>query len=192
MARNGTVGYQGGDGTLIKMQIVDVVSSAYVGKQSAAPQDILVPFIDLLRQRMNWPESYHFISALCDDFQNLGTSVAKLRHFTEQQGNIADDAVSAFAVTELEYIIISSRGIFDLLQEVISRLWNTRIRLLDEAAEAVRKKSKVPPSFSKMVLKDNVDVRSASYLSEKHAIPETLAAAYAKHAPFISITSKCP
>lgn len=174
------------DGSLLELKILDVVSSHYVAKTSAAPYDFWVQFIELCWQRMNWPEIYPLISALCDDFQNLGTTVAKLRHFFDQKEIIPKDSIASFVATELEYLIVTARTIFDLLQEAISKIWNGRIRLLDEQANAVKKQSKMPSTFSKMVFENKSEIRGEQQLIDRYAVTASLALAYSKHAQFFA------
>jgi hypothetical protein len=135
-------------------------------------------------QRASWPEIAHLISGLCDDIHNLGTSAAKLKHFTLHRKAIGDSAVACFVETELEYLLVLARQVFDLLQETIATLWNGRIQLLNEESEKLRKQHPLQRTFRKLVLRDGKEIRSVEELIERHALPPAMAEAYVQHASF--------
>lgn len=117
---------------LVQGKVIDTVEGDYVAATPAKPTDLFIPFIDLMWQHASWPEICPLISAISDDFHNMGTSIAKLRHFFDCQSRLQRGEARRFDSTELEYIVILSRTVFDLLQEIISKIWNKRIKLLDE------------------------------------------------------------
>jgi hypothetical protein len=67
---------------------------------------------------------------------------------------------------------------FDLLQEVICRLWN-RVQLHDQTID----KHNLPKTFKKMIL-HNDKMMSVEQIQKHHHIPETLATFYYQTAPF--------
>src|ERR1700722_5632158 len=113
----------------------------------------------------------------------MATSAAKLEHFHEARGSIDATLIGYFVKTELEYLIIVARSVFELLQEVIAQFWNNRVKLLDPSAEAVRRDHKLPPEFAKVALHNEIS-RTASEIVERYALPPTTAAMYAKHSSF--------
>jgi hypothetical protein len=155
----------------------------YVAKASAIEGDLFIPFVHIMWQHASWPEVGRLITALCDDIHNFGTCAAKLKHFTYSRRAIGDGPVASFVETELEYLLVLARTVFDLLQETIAVLWNDRIRLLDEEAEARRAQHKLPPTFSRLVLR-NEEIRTKAELIETYALPPAMAHAYTHHAPF--------
>lgn len=172
-----------GDGTLIKGKVIDVVKSCYIGKEAASPSDLWVPFVELMWQRASWPKVTPLISAIGEDFSNLGTSISKLKHFFQTR-EMAIDSVSAFVETELEYLVILARTIFDLLQESLAIMWNEHTQLLEPESEALRKRNKLPETFSKMTMRDKKDIKTPEEIIQKYAIPPALAEVLIKHAPF--------
>jgi hypothetical protein len=166
---------------LLELKIVEVSHVTYVAKQPANENDVIIPFVELMWQHASWPEICRMISGITEDFHNLGTSIEKLSHFFENRHAIDD--VGQFAKTEFEYIFILSRSVFDLLQEAIAWIWRNATMLLDKDAEARRKQSSLPPTFSKMVLADG-KVREPAELVEKYALPLAMAESYASVAPF--------
>ena len=139
-------------------------------------------------QRASWPHVCRFISAISADFHNLGTAIEKIDHFFRFRDEIGL-RVTAFVKTELEYVFVLSRSIFDLLQEAIATIWETKIQLDEPGAEAKRKRQKPPHTFSKMVLRGE-EVRDRGELVEQYAITPALAAAYEEVAPFFRDTRR--
>jgi hypothetical protein len=175
---------QGPNG-LIDIHPVDAMQADYVAKAPARTTDLLIPFVDLMWQRASWPETCSLIAAICDDFHNMGTSLAKLRHIFFARHSIGD-ATSSFATTELEYILVLARTIFDLLQEIIARIWQTRVRLKDPEAERIRRARALPETFSKIVLRNKDMLRSPGEIANDFHLPANMASAYAAHAPFFA------
>ena len=168
---------------LMCLTAVEAIHADYVSKEAARDSDLWVPFVDLMWQRASWPDVYPIITAIRDDFHNLSTSVAKLRHFHRTRAML-NTRITWFAATEIEYITTVARGVFDLLQEAIALIWDGRIHLLDEAAEKRRRGRKLPSTFSKVVLQEKKSPRTAEEISNKFCVPPKLAAEYEKHADF--------
>lgn len=137
-------------------------------------------------QRASWREVTNLIVAIADDFHNMGTSVAKLRLVFDSRKNLSSVGASRFASTELEYLVMLCRTVFDMMQEMISITWAKYVRLHDAEAEQRRKRGKLPDTFSKMVLIDKKQIRTATEIEQKHGIPKPLAEEYANIAPFFS------
>lgn len=173
-------------GNLIEIKVVDLVRSNYVSKKAASQDDLWIPFVDFMWQRANWPEIYPYISTLCDCFHKIGTSLEKINHFFQHEEIIRNDSLTPFVNTELEYIIIMTRSVFDLLQEAISKIWNGRIQLLDSDAHSLKIGRAMPGSFSKLILREKFIFRSSGELVEKYALPEDIAEVYLKNAEFFS------
>jgi hypothetical protein len=114
---------------------------------SAAPEqqsDICSEFLDFLGQRANRLALTRTFSAIKEDICNLGAALAKLSliHGSENTSGSA-----RMAATQVEYILLVSRSIFDLLQEVIKSVWET-VRLFDGSKLKSLKKS-----FAEMTLR---------------------------------------
>ncbi|MGC2744327.1 MAG: hypothetical protein WA672_14150 [Candidatus Angelobacter sp.] len=171
---------------LIDLKIVDVSEGDYIGKAAAKPSDLFIPFIDFMWQRASWPEITDLIVAIADDFHNMGTSVAKLRLVFDSRKKLSSVGASRFASTELEYLVMLCRTVFDVMQEMISIIWAKYVQLHDAEAEQQRKRGKLPDRFSNMVLIDKKRPRTAAEIEQKYGIPKPLAEEYAKIAPFFS------
>lgn len=173
-----------GPNGLIDLRPVDAHLADYVGKTAASENDVVMPFVEVMWQHLSWSDVCPRISAISADFHNLGTSIEKLTLYFDNRQAVGI-SVTEFVKTELEYIFILSRSVFDLLQEVVSWIWGAVVQLHDPKMEKLRKQNKLPPTFSKMVLNDN-QIRSAEELQAKYALSPSLASAYAEIAPFFA------
>lgn len=174
---------------LIEGKMVDTVEGDYVGVGAAKESDLFIPFVHLMWQRASWPEVCPLISAISDDFDdfhNMGTSLAKLKHFFQSQLALPPRSASRFAYTELEYLVMLTRTVFDLLQEMISLLWANHVQLLDKQAESRRLSRKLPTTFSRLVLRDKQEPRSADEIETEFGLPKPLAEEYAGITSFFS------
>ena len=169
---------------LIEVKIVDTTESDYVAVVPAKPSDLFIPFVHQMWQQMSWREIVPLIRAVLIDFRNMGISVAKLRFFFDHRDSEDSLAISRFAETEVEYLLVLTRGVFDLLQETISRVWATHVQLHDETAETRRRGRALPETFSKIVLRDKQAPRTAMEIASHFALPELLAEQYASSTPF--------
>jgi hypothetical protein len=148
-----------------------------------AEHDVRIEFVEFMWQRASWPEVSRLIVGICDDFHLLATCAAKMEHFHQTCKSIDQSLISSFIQTELEYLIVVARSVFDLLQEIIAHFWNNRVRLSDSSAEVTRRKHRLPTEFSKVALHNEIP-RTAAEITDRYAIPPVTAEAYAKHAPF--------
>jgi hypothetical protein len=98
---------------LVEGKVLDTVEGDYVAKTPARQSDLFIPFIHLMWQRASWREICPLISAISDDFHNMGTAIAKLRHFFDCRERLPRGAAPRFASTELEYLVILTRTVFD-------------------------------------------------------------------------------
>jgi hypothetical protein len=174
------------DAGVIELNMVDAIESDYVATRAAKDTDLFISFVHLMWQHASFPEVVGFISAISDDFHNMGTSVAKLRHFWRFQDEIEPGGVVRFASTELEYLVALCRTVFDLLQEIFSRLWANRVRLADPKAEAFRKAHPLPQRFFQMVLHQKESPLTAQEIMSKFGLPDTIAEQYARASPFFA------
>lgn len=167
------------------LQMGQPVLAEYIAREAASPSDVLIPFVDLMWQYASWNETHHLISSIIHDFHNLATSIEKTSLFFSSQEIIGTSA-SYYMKTEVEYIFMLSRSVFDLLQELFRYCWSDKVRLNDPSAEARRKANKLPETFSKMVLVDKQRLRTVDEIIEKFALPEPISIAYAQSAAFFS------
>ena len=165
------------------MRPTDTDLSDYVAREAAHPSDLWIPFVNLMWQRASWPEICPLLSAVREDFHNLFASTAKIRHFHSHRSEIAFSALSAFVSTELEYILTVARSVFDLVQEIVGRLWK-HVVLKDPASEKLRKQREhLPTTFSGFCFHKGTR-RTVDEMTGGFAIPLSLAQAYQRQLPF--------
>ncbi len=174
---------------LIPLQIAETIEIDYVAKEPADESDLLIPFVELMWQRASWPEICPLISAIIADFHNFGTAIEKLDHYFRHRLEL-EWTITQFVKTELEYIFILSRSIFDLLKETVALIWNTKIRLRDADAESRRKQRKLPTTFSKVVVGSGNVLRTSDELIQTYALAPRLAETYVAAAPFFTRVRK--
>ncbi len=164
-------------------KVVEAVQTGYVGVGAAREPDLYIPFIEQMWQRASWPDVCPLIEAISDDFHNMGTSLAKLRLFFDCRNRLPARGAASFASTELEYLVILARTVFDSLQEIIRTIWKT-VQLNDPVAQERHKAAPMlPKSFRDMVVRSN-QLQSAVEIEDRYALPAPLAQEYANVAQF--------
>lgn len=154
--------------------------AAYYGTAAAAPEDLTTEFLDLIGQRANFKSIQMHCAAFLDDLHNLSASLHKLDliHAHGSQG------ASRLAATEIEYLLVVCRSIFDHLQETLQKIWKT-VSLHDKSV----KKRDLKPSFARMALHGD-EPRTAEELASCYGLPHLVAECYPQSAPlFLRIRS---
>lgn len=159
------------------MAVLDLRDGFYLAKKPERDDDILVEFIDWMIRRVAIAGTDAFRDAMFDDILNICTSLTKLDAIHSVPWLLGDAAPRA-AWTEVEFILASCRSLFDLLQEVAVRVWES-IKLFDGS----KKKRRLPGSFSDMVLKSG-RLRTAEDLENTFGIPRRLAGFYESSSAF--------
>jgi hypothetical protein len=116
-----------------------------------------------------------------DDLYNIAASVAKLDLVMEHQSEVSDQA-RRMVVTEVEYLAVQCRSIFDYLQKIIKALWS-KVRSKEDGSSP---KKTLPDSFREMVIGGDHKPRTPAEIGERFMIPKALAFVYARHAPFFA------
>lgn len=163
------------NGLLQPIRIVDAVEMVYLAPRRVRNSDACLLFIDFIYKCVEVRHTRSFIAALTSDVFNLGASLRKLDLLRALRDV---DGKSRLVATELEYLFLLCRSMFDLLQEIVSRIWDT-VQLLDTSI----KKQRLPSSFRKVVLYQET-IQSSINIQERFGLPPTLADWYAECAPF--------
>lgn len=162
------------------MQSMEPIEGHYFAKERVSDADGYLFFSDYMLKHAYYPEVVYYIHAILDDLLNLGASIEKLDLFFTDWLKEHSKVSERFVSTELEYIFNACRSIFDLLQQIVLKLWD-RVQLIDE--EENTKKKRLPSSFSKMVLTAST-LLSQEEIQKKHAIPSRVAEFYFQQGPF--------
>ncbi len=156
--------------TLIEVQAWPA-EACYFGSSPETPDDLCLHFLDFVAQSACFLDVKKPFSAILDDILNLSTSLAKVRHFQSAQAQIPHGR-SRMATTEIEYIALICRSIFDSLQEIIAKLWD---KLVFSDETIIKKKLKT--SFREMIELGG-NLQSAEQISERFKLPVALAKCY--------------
>lgn len=144
--------------------------ACYFAKAASSENDVNLFFVEFLHQCASYPETQKLAWAVYSDVQNLAASLAKLELIFSAYMNWP--GANRMAATELEYIFVNSRSLFDLFQEIMVKIWR-RIRLVNVSV----KKQTLPSSYRRMVMHDEKRM-SAEEIVSKHKIPEQIAEGY--------------
>jgi hypothetical protein len=169
------------NGRLQPIRVLDCMELPYLASKPVHWSDDYFSFVDFIYKHIDTNHTHSFVESLISDVFNLGASLRKidlLRALEDCGGK------SRLVTTELEYLLVVCRRIFDLLQEIISRIWDT-ISLLDTSI----KKKELPKKFSGVVLHDKA-IRSPQEIQDRFGLPPKLATWYSECAPFFNKLKK--
>ena len=162
---------------LLKMQMWPSESN-YLGDAPEQNTDQCFLLAHFTVQHASFPEMQRSHKGIWNDFQNLATSLAKIRCFF--QALPKKHEASRFVQTEIEYMVMVCRGVYDLLQEMISAHWE-RIRLHDTTI----KKRKMPKSFADVLFQSSKQ-RTPEQISSRYGLPLLISQWYCQQFPFFS------
>jgi len=150
--------------------------ASYFARTPEKPTDFTTRFLNFMAHNANFIEVMKLFSAIQDDIFNLSAALAKLE-IVFQSKDFEQTGGNRMASTEIEYILLICRSIFDLLQETLARIWS-KIELTDKTL----RKKQLKKSFADMTLRGNA-VRTAQDIASQFQLPMCLADCYARQAP---------
>lgn len=162
------------DGKFIKSKAWPA-ESTYFGDSKENEFDITFHFLDFLSQRANYLDQAYALQCIEDDIFNLSSSLRKFQIFRDLKDDVPGR--SRLVATELEYLFSVCRSMFDLLQEIIAKMWS-RIVLLDGT-----KNRQMKSKFSDMVFESG-NIRAIENYTEHFGLPPSLAEFYHRQAKF--------
>ena len=154
--------------------------SVYFSKAEAAPDDIAFHFLDFMSQQACLPQVMPALFGIRDDYFNLSSSLAKIQHLHATRASIGNGC-SRMVVSEVEYVFLVCRSIFDLLQEIALKLWDT-IHLADTSV----KKKALRDSFNAMTQFEGKPATREA-LSRRFGLPSPLADYYVRWQGFFGL-----
>jgi hypothetical protein len=167
----------GGD-QLVNVKIIQPTEGLYFAKERQNELDGYMPFFDWFYKCVNYNDMNSFIQSIYEDVQNLAASIEKLDFmFLNMPKENLHTHLRRFAVTELEYIVTTCRSVFDLLQEIIYRLWG-HIQLHE-----VAQKKQLKQTFSEMVL-FNSGIATKEKIEERLGFKSNLTDFYERNKDF--------
>lgn len=165
---------------LFSLEMVNIHDGCYFSKSIAKDTDIHIRFISLIMKRAYFKELIHFEKGILEDINNLSASVSKINLFHTIWLENSNLVTRRFISTEIEYIFKVCRSLFDLLQEVIAKIW-AKVKYSDPKLQS----KKMQSTFSKMVYKSN-KLSSSKEIESRYLIPTPLAQFYAKNGVFFN------
>lgn len=169
------------NGRLLPIQIVDLSEGTYFGDCAAAPHDLALHALNLIAQHACFAETAKPFMGIWDDLYNVASSLAKLDLLMAHQSEV-DGQAGRMVVTEVEYLAVQCRSIFDYIQRIIKAIWS-KVRSKEDDSPP---KKTLPDSFREMVIGGDHKPRTATQIEERFSIPPELAIVYARHAPFFA------
>lgn len=141
----------------------------YFAEDFASDNDLFFQFLHIYTQHASWPDLMGILANIEDDLRNLATSMAKMGLYQHLAETSTFDT-RRFVITELEYVLMVCRSLYDHLQFIAQKSWD-KVKLKDGG------KNQLPSSFADIALHDN-DPVPAGDLEESYGLSPTLAEFY--------------
>jgi hypothetical protein len=148
------------------------VDGCYLGDRAERETDQRFLLLELLIQRTLGREMVRALHGLRSDFCGMAASLAKVRLFHRLSSEGAE--VRWFVQTELEYLLMVARSVFDLLQEIVVAHWAAI------SVSGQRHKRQLPGSFGSVVLHEERP-RTTQEIEDKYCLIAPLAQWYSAH-----------
>lgn len=165
------------ENTLVEVRSAWPAEGYYFAKVPQSPEDMHFRFLNFVAQHAAFPDLKLAVTGIMDDIANLSASLSKLKLLHSSRESV-EHGLERMAATEVEYILLVCRSLFDLLQEVATKLWDI-VQPLDPA----QRKGSMKRSFADVAIIRGVPA-TAKQLTEKYGLPQDLADFYATSAPF--------
>jgi hypothetical protein len=157
--------------------MIDSAEQLYFGKQPAREDDGYSEFFNLILKRALWKDVSRYTFYILDDVYNLSASIEKIDLFHKIWINNNELIQSRFISTELEFIFITCRSLYDLLQKIAQSI-SSRVSYPDGS-----RPQDLPDSFAKMALKGG-KLKSPEQIVSDYGIHEPLVQFYNRQGDF--------
>jgi len=164
---------------LIRMQALPA-EMAYFGQSAHRVDDIFLGLLNLIAQHACLQGTVREFTGLLDDVKNIGTSIQKLDLLLANRQQVAH-GMARMISTEVEYLAVQCRSIFDFLQGILRTLWQNT-RLLPGMRSP---RTTLPDTFSKMVVLKN-ELATADGIAARFELPKPIAEAYGRQVEFFA------
>jgi len=168
--------------SMIRLADGESVSGSYLGRTAADPsRDLHFPLGTLIVRHLSFAGTLTALGHLENDVHRCAAVLEKYQLIWANR-HTSDLAAGLLIESELEYLLLLLRSLYDLLQRVVCDLLH-RFRRIDNPTR--RGIQKLPESFADIVLRDEL-VLDATAIAEKFRLPAPLAAWYHAEAGFFS------
>lgn len=158
----------------------------YFARAPEAPSDLCLYFLDFIGKQVLRPDLVPYWHALTQDLHFASASLAKFDLFAELKRLDPKRDTFRFAETELEYLLIVCRSMFDLFAKLLAIAWRT-VRLFKAPKSPT---PALPESFAKLVLSGRQHPRPAAEIADRYGLPEPIANACAAASAFFMALRK--
>ncbi len=169
------------DEKIVLIKAAEANSGTYISRVPAnADLDFHLPLLELIIQRIPWPQPLIIMQTIVSDLINLGAVLEKYRLFQSHPDRLASTLLVA---TELEFLFFNIRSLFDQLQKIIKDIWG-KTKLHDTTIT----KKNLPNSFRDVILTgEQDDIRSIDEIRVRFGLPEPIAIFYNRQGQFFKL-----
>ncbi|WP_321992538.1 hypothetical protein [Marispirochaeta aestuarii] len=147
-------------------------ASVYCAKEiDDATTDIYLNLLDFIYKRSSYPYIVKLLDSLKYDVHKLFTINAKIDILYKY--NQDKECMSDLIQSEIEYLFIVCKSIYDSLQNMITKFWDRNVIVIRKGYI----KKKLPDTYSKIIYK-NKELSSLNEIIERYSLPEPLANYY--------------
>ncbi|MFL5330229.1 MAG: hypothetical protein ACJ8C4_15115 [Gemmataceae bacterium] len=150
----------------------------YFGDKSERVDDLRLPYLEFMAQHIMCQPVAFFARGIENDFHSLAASLGKFKLFYRESKRDRAE-VRRFVETEVEYILMVCRSMFDLLQELISTMLGLTVTLEGKKGRS----GQLPKSFAKMIERGGQPM-ARDEIQSVHDISPRFADWYASHGDF--------
>jgi len=154
----------------------DLVIGSYISERPASINDFEFPLGTFICKYLSFPDLINPLVSLENDFRNFSSILEKyiIMSTTDSESHKTAQLIE----TELEYLIILSRSVYDLLQK-ISKHATSIVKSFDESHS--RLIEDLPESFARITFSGNIS-RTSEQLISRYNLPSALAEFYVNEA----------
>jgi len=168
--------------SLIRLADGESISGSYLARTAADPnRDLHFPLGTLIVRHLSYVGTLTALGHLENDVHRCAAVLEKY-HLIWENRHTSDHAAGLLIESELEYLLLLLRSLYDLLQSVVCDL-GRRLRRIDNPTR--RGIQDLPGSFADVVMRDEL-VLDATVVAERFRMPEALATWYHAEAHFFS------
>lgn len=154
----------------VRLQMASMTAGTYYARRPAHPKDIIFDLGTLIAQHLSFPAVVPRFYSLVDDIQLLSASLEKLELIRQ---SVKEPMKATFLiVSEVEYLFMLVRSMYDLLQKIAKELGKLLCRV-DGSPVLLQ----LPDSFAQVIL-DGDAPRTEAELITKFRLPKQLASFY--------------
>jgi len=152
----------------------------YIAKEiNDKNQDAYFKIVDFMYRYCSYPNIIPHLGSLIDNYINIFTVVSKIDSYLDLVNKIRKSMISDFIKTDFEYVFMIGRIAYDILQQIVSTLWNG-VKLVDKSET-----KKLPTNFTKIIMKPkNAGPRTAEEISTVFNLPSDFANFYIEQVNF--------